>query len=83
MVTCSGIVTASIDYTMTSQKWLTSHSENIYKMCAGVGDSAAQQTQGVQSMKAQCWPTVYNVGPTPCQPRLNISAWRDERLSFT
>ena len=49
----------------------------------GVCDSAAQQTQGVQSMKAQCWATVDNVGPTPSQPRLNISAWRDERLSFT
>ena len=54
---------SDIHNTMSSQKWLTSHSK--YKnTSAGVDDSVARQARDVRSTPTQCWPNVYDVEPT-------------------
>ena len=58
---------SDIHSTMSSQKWLTSHSE-YENTSAGVGDSVARQAWDVRSTPTQCWLNVSNVDPQPNQP---------------
>ena len=61
---------SDIDITLSSQKWLTSHSKHK-NTSAGVGDSVARQARDVRSTPTECWPNVYDVDPPPNQPRPN------------
>ena len=67
---------SDIHSTMSSQKWLTSHSK-YRNTSAGVGDSVARQARDVLSTPTQCWSNVYDVDPPPNQPRPNTPAMPD------